>query len=272
MIRLYWESNNKVLNNSHQSITIRTIDGGFWFCEEQQDGKREVYKIHSRKVIPSKDITMFIETLHRISDDFIQTPCWEHDPQVRSLIRSEGGWSLWQIQKNSQQSLLFLSGSLDSELPQWALQEVGLQYKDIILKSFPKESYKTLDFSNLIHHGQPLQQHLEPQGEFPLQMRQPLSPSSQKRQEFPSHLMTSCQTLNSLKKESQKEPLQQPLQSIAASDSQKVVKVGLLCPPVNLPDAQSPRKLHGRPLRRQQHPLQTPLKDPRVCLIDPSRS
>ena len=262
MLRVYWNSNKHVLSEPIQSLNVSRIEGGSWFCEEAGDS-REAFKVILRKCIDG----MIMEIVEELASDFIQKPCWPGVPQRRELVHSEAPWSLWQVlEGESEQVLLVLSGPRGAELPEWAAQEVGPQ-SSAALKQWQTKVSCALPVSSDSAAPVPLErQRQEQQGVSPSQKtQQRLSSAGKPRAQLQEEL-------NSLRQEFAQAQPQRPLQQVAASGGQKAVQIGSLCPPMNLPDEQPPRRSPHHQPRHRQHPLPKRAAIPQECLIDLAQS
>jgi hypothetical protein len=262
MLRVYWNSNKHTLSEPIQSLNVSRIEGGSWFCEEATD-TRHVFKVVLRKCIGG----IIMEYTEELASDFIQTPCWPGVPQRRELVRSEAPWSLWQVlEGESEQVLLVLSGPRGAELPVWVVQEVGPQ-NSAALKQWQSKASCALPVSSDLADHAPLEQQR--------QVQQGVSPSQKKLQTLSSAGKPRArlqEELNSSKQESAQARPQRPLQQAAASGGQKAVQTGSLCPPMNLPDEQPPRRSPHHLPRHRQPPLPKRAAIPQECLIDLAQS
>ena len=257
MLRVYWNSNKHVLSEPIQSLNVSRIEGGAWFCEEATD-TRQVFRVILRKCIGG----IIMEYTEELASDFIQTPCWPGVPQRRELVHSEAPWNLWQVlEGESEQVLLVLSGPRGAELPEWAEREVGPQ-NSVALKQWQTKVSCALPVSSNSTAPAPLEwQHQEQRGVSPSQRKQQSLSSAGKPRAQPQ------EELNSLRQESAQAQPQRPLQQVAAFGGQKAVQTGSLCPPMNLPDEQPPRRSPHHQPKHRQHPLPKRAAIPQECLI-----
>lgn len=264
MLRIYW--NSKRRDAMGDSCRMVRTDGGGWFSEESESF-RSVYKVITRKNKIEIDSHMLMEVLEEVSPDFIQSPCWQGAPLQRQLVRSEAPWSLWQIlEEGSEQVLLVLSGPLQVAPPEWAGREVGPQNSAVLQQWLTTVSCAPPVSSGSTVPAQPARQHQEPREGSLLQKRPPPLPFAEKP---PAQFRTG---LSSSGRELGPERPPQPSRPVAAFGGQKVVQTGSLCPPMNLPDEQSPRMSPHRLPKHRQHPSPRHAANPPECLIDLSRS
>ena len=262
MLRVYWNSNKHALREPIEASLVSRIEGGSWFCEEYADS-REAYRVGHRKFHDG----MIMEYNEELAPDFIQTPCWPGVPQRRELVRSEAPWSLWQVlEDESEQVLLVLSGPQGVALPEWAAQEVGPHNSAALKQWQTKVSCAPQVSSDLTARAPPERQHLEPREVSPSQtMRRSLSFAERPRARLQGESCSSRQEF------AQAQP-QRPLQLAVASGGQKAVQTGSLCPPMNLPDEQPPRRSPHHQPKHRQHPLPKRAAIPQECLIDLAQS
>ncbi len=262
MIRVYWNSNKRMALEPIQGGLVSRIEGGSWFCEESADS-RAVYRVGHRKFHNG----MIMEHVEELSPDFIQKPCWPGAPLRRELVRSEAPWNLWQVlEGESEQVLLVLSGPQGVALPEWAAQEVGPHNSAALKQWLSTVSCAPQVSSDLTDREPPVRQHQEPQGVSPSQkMRQSLSSAERPRAQ-PQGVSSSS------RQEFAQAQSQRPLQQVVASGGQKAVQTGSLCPPMNLPDEQPPRKSPHHPPKHRQHPSPKRAAIPQECLIDLAQS
>ena len=257
MLRVYWNSNKRVLSEPIQSLLVSRIEGGSWFCEEAADS-RNAFKVILRKCIYG----MIMEVVEELASDFIQTPCWPGVPQRRELVHSEAPWSLWQVlEGESEQALFVLSGPQGVVLPEWAEREVGPQ-NSAALKQWQSKVSCALPVSSDSAAPAPLERQRQEQQEVSLSQRKQQSLSSAGRPRARPQ-----EESNSSKPEFAQERPQRPLQQAAAFGGQKAVQTGSLCPPMNLPDEQPPRRSPHHQPKHRQHPLPKRAAIPQECLI-----
>lgn len=262
MLKVYWNSNKHALSEPIQHLRILRIEGGSWFCEEAADS-REAFKVILRKCIDG----MIMELVEELPPDFIQMPCWPGVPQRRELVHSEAPWNLWQVlEGESEQALFVLSGPRGAELPEWAVREVGPQNNAALKQWQTKVSCALPVSSDSAGPARLERQHLAPQG-VSLSQRKPQSLSSAEKPRAQPQ-----EELNSSKPESVRAQPQRPLQQVAAFGGQKAVQTGSLCPPMNLPDEQPPRRSPHHLPKHRQHPLPKRAAIPQECLIDLEQS
>jgi len=262
MLRVYWNSNKHAALEPIHTQFISRIEGGSWFCEESADS-RAVYRVGHRKFHSG----IIMEHIEELAPDFIQTPCWPGAPLRRELVRSEAPWNLWQVlEDESEQVLLVLSGPQGVALPEWAAQEVGPHNSAALKQWLSTVSCAPQVSSDLTAREPPGRQHQEPQGVSPSQkMRQPLSSAGKPHAQPQEELSSSTQVFV------QGQP-QRRLQQAVASGGQKAVQTGSLCPPMNLPDEQPPRKSPHHLPKHRQHLLPKRAAIPQECLIDLAQS
>lgn len=262
MLRVYWNSNKHALREPIEGSLVSRIEGGSWFCEESTNS-RAVYRVEHRKFHNG----MIMEHIEALAPDFIQKPCWPGAPLRRELVRSEAPWNLWQVlEDESEQVLLVLSGPQEVALPEWAAQEVGHQNSAALKQWLSTVSCAPPVSSDLTGREPPVRQHQEQQGASPSQkMLRSLSSAERPRAQPQGELSSSRQEF------AQAQP-QRPLQQAVASGGQKAVQTGSLCPPMNLPDEQPPRKSPHHPPKHRQHPLPKRAAIPQECLIDLAQS
>ncbi len=262
MLRVYWNSNKRVLSEPIQGGLVSRIEGGSWFCEEATDG-RSAFKVSLRKCIGG----MIMEIIEELASDFIQMPCWPGAQLRRELVHSEAPWNLWQVlEGESEQVLLVLSGPRGVGLPEWAEREVGPQ-NSAALKQWQTRVSCALPVSSDSVAPAPLERQRQEQQEVSLSQRkqQLLSSAGKPRARHQEESISS-------KPEFAQEQPRRPLQQVAASGGQKAVQTGSLCPPMNLPDEQPPRRSpHHQPTHRQR-PLPKRAAIPQECLIDLAQS
>ncbi len=262
MLRVYWNSNKHALREPIDTSLVSRIEGGSWFCEESANS-RAVYRVGHRKFHNG----MIMEHVEELAPDFIQKPCWPGAPLRRELVRSEAPWNLWQVlEGESEQVLLVLSGPQGVALPEWAAQEVGPHNSAALKQWLTTVSYAPQVSSDLTAREPPERQRLEPREASPSQkMRRSLSSAERPRAQ-------PQEVLSSSKQEFAQAQSQRPLQQAAASGGQKAVQTGSLCPPMNLPDEQPPRKSPHHLPKHRQHPLPKRAAIPQECLIDLAQS
>jgi hypothetical protein len=255
MIRIYKKQNNIIINEEKEKLMNR-FDGGSWFSEQYDDGKRKSYKVIQRFSL--SDSNCVVELLEPLEDNFIQLPCWQdvspipvQPYQGESVWIQNQCWLVVQLEQGQQELVQGL-------VPQEVEQELVPLYNEIreIIKNYMKTSSNSTFL--LQHHKQDPKQQVK----SPLQKQQHQKSSSQnppsshreKKQEQDSNLPP--QTL-----------LQAPFSAVP-----KGVQAGLLCPPISLPDEQSPRKLPSHPRGLKKPPSQARSKLSNQCLIDLSVS
>lgn len=262
MIRIYKKQCNIKINEKDETNIMR-CDGGSWFSEQYNDGQRKSYKVIQRIIL--SDSKSIFEVLEPLEDNFIQLPCWQNEFPILVQQLQESVWihdRCWFVVSVPLLHQQEAQGSREVQLPQEVQQELGLLYNEIkgLLK---KNMYSSQQVSsNPISLSQHRKQDPKPQVKFPLQKKQHQKSSSQNRPE--EKPFSNQEQVSNL--------LPQTLLQAPFSAAPKGVQAGLLCPPVFLPDEQSPRKLHSHPKGPKRLLSQVRSKLSNQCLIDLSES
>lgn len=264
MIRIYKKQNNITINEENE-INILRCDGGSWYSEQFQDGQRKSYKVIQR--ITLSDSTSIIEVLEPLEDDFIQLPCWQDEFPIHVQKLQDSVWIQNRCWLVVSVPLLAKGGQgaqipQEVQLPQEVQQELEPLYNEIKEKIMKYMSSLQQVSSNPTYHLQHRKQDPKQQVKSPLQKQQHQKSSSQNRREEKS--FSNQEQVSSLPPQTL---LQAPFSAVP-----KGVQAGLLCPPVFLPDEQSPRKSPSHPKGPKRLPLQARSKLSNQCLIDLSES
>jgi hypothetical protein len=262
MIRFYYKDNKKQALKNTSDYT--RIEGGQWFTEIFETFSKS-YRVQRRFSVEN----IFFEHVYPMEDSFMQTPCWQDGPLLRAgIVRSEMNWTLFELaqQPESELAQMVLSGPLQTPPPEWVIQELEFHNisKETLLSAI--RTCEPRAFLNPIAREPLEQQHPKQREGSPLQKQRQTQPSNERVRVDP-RAASSSSGLKPASKQHLQPELQVPVFSVPKS-----VQIGSLCPPVNLPAEQLPRKL---PCHLKAHPPrreQVRAKVVQQCLIDPSLS
>ena len=260
MFRFYYKSIKK--QTIYDTSEYKRIEGGHWFSESFKNISY-VYKITNRCI--HGDVT--IELITPLDSGVMMTPCWQDVPhQNVCVVQSEEDWVLFELIQDSGRVQRVLSGPLGIPQPAWVKQELEQHNIPEELLMSAILSCAPPAFSDLIDHEPPELQHQELQEGYPLQKMLQIQSSHEKHHAGPLVKLTP-----SMIKPPSKQYLSLGLQAPVFAVP-KSVQIGSLCPPMNLPVEQSPRKLHDhRKVYQTPHGQVRAKVDPQ-CLIDLSLS
>lgn len=241
---------------STNSIAIKRFDAGFSFVEEYPDNRRYNYKVISRECIGNAILEILEPINELVLSDYslICESQYYLDP-VPLRGDSADSFSLWQLE--TQKMIVIQELEQKEDLPEWLQMETGNLYTS--LKQIKLYAQKVS--SNQADLSQPKLQHPKPREVSPLQKLQHPQPFDETNRD---QTRREKKVSNPKLVEAQSQQLSQPA---LVSPIPKGVQVGLLCPPVFLPDGQSLRKSPPHRKEYQKRSSQVHSLDLSQCLI-----
>jgi hypothetical protein len=252
MIRYYWRTNtNKPVISTK---TIRRIDGGFWFSEE--DTERNVYRVVKRECVSDG----VIEILKNLPNDFIQLPCWDESPQSWSLHFLNPNYSIWSSGDQLVLQILQIPHIQESKQISSYLLKLQEDLQEFLPSEHMSHMIHTLEKSMniLTSSDNPFQ---DPVGYQRCQVQN--SSQLNEHQKFEKKKIQ-----NFYHPSNDQEPLKVHQAQGTSSGAQKALKMQRPYQSQNHQEKESPRKLSSQPSKQKQHRQPNHYMMKQKCLIN----